>query len=61
MTLDVGPYNYASLGTSLRDLGSGGLTLLDPNTFFAKNAKRLAVAGGQNGLRKLSSLILQED
>ncbi|RPB00236.1 WSC-domain-containing protein [Choiromyces venosus 120613-1] len=50
------PYNYPSYGSSSRDLGSGGLTILDPNYFSGKNVKRLAIAAGKNGFIYLVDL-----
>ena len=41
--------SYGRLGITGRDMGSGGLTLLDPKHFKVKGAKRLALAGGQSG------------
>ncbi|TFK29222.1 hypothetical protein FA15DRAFT_392696 [Coprinopsis marcescibilis] len=40
---------YNDLGTSGRDMGSGGLTILDPEYFSVPGADRLAIAGGQSG------------
>ncbi|CUS08575.1 unnamed protein product [Tuber aestivum] len=43
------PYEYISMDAGDRDLGSGGIALLDPNTFSGTNAARLGVTVGKNG------------
>ncbi|KAI5803029.1 hypothetical protein EDC01DRAFT_627840 [Geopyxis carbonaria] len=50
------PHNYTEMGTSLRDLGSGGLAMLDPQYFSGTGAGRLGVAGGENGILYLLDL-----
>lgn len=48
--------NYGRLGTSGREMGSGGLTLLDPKYFKVKGIKRLALVSGQSGTFNLLNL-----
>ncbi|KAH6915180.1 hypothetical protein BKA70DRAFT_1557493 [Coprinopsis sp. MPI-PUGE-AT-0042] len=48
--------NYGQLGTSGREMGSGGLTILDPRYFKVKGVKRLGLAGGQSGTFNLLNL-----
>ncbi|KAF3934543.1 hypothetical protein ABW19_dt0208421 [Dactylella cylindrospora] len=45
------PYEYLSLDNADKDLGSSGLTLLDPTVFNAPaiGVNRIAVTGGKNG------------
>jgi hypothetical protein len=50
--------NYGQLGNSGRDMGSGGLTILDAKYFKIKGVKRLALAGGQSGTCELLAFSL---
>ena len=43
------PYEYMSLDAADRDLGSGGITLLDPTVFNGAGVERMAVSVGKNG------------
>ncbi|MCJ1425454.1 hypothetical protein MMC29_003353 [Sticta canariensis] len=44
------PYEYIGMDAGDRDLGSGGVALLDPNVFKGKNGiARLAITIGKNG------------
>ena len=43
------PYEYTSMDAGDRDLGSGGVALLDPNTFKGAGVTRIAVSIGKNG------------
>ncbi|KAI9790075.1 MAG: hypothetical protein M1816_005545 [Peltula sp. TS41687] len=44
------PYEYISLDLADLDLGSGGVSLLDPSAFSGSNGvSRIAVAGGKSG------------
>jgi iron transport multicopper oxidase len=43
------PYEYVSMDAGDRDLGSGGVMLLDPTVFVAKGVSRIAVSIGKNG------------
>ena len=43
------PYEYISMDAGDRDLGSGGVALLDPNTFSGTGVSRIAVSIGKNG------------
>lgn len=44
------PYEYIGLDAGDRDLGSGGVTLLDPNSFKGTNGvNRIAITIGKNG------------
>ncbi|KAI9774328.1 MAG: hypothetical protein M1840_004222 [Geoglossum simile] len=43
------PYEYISLDAGDRDLGSSGLTLLDPATFSGGSVSRMGVTVGKNG------------
>ena len=44
------PYEYIGMDAGDRDLGSGGVTLLDPTVFKGKNGVgRLALTIGKNG------------
>ena len=43
------PYEYLSLDAADRDLGSSGVTLLDPAVFNGAGVNRMAVALGKNG------------
>ena len=44
------PYEYIGMDAGDRDLGSGGVSLLDPTVFKGKNGvARLAVTIGKNG------------
>ncbi|KAK0100032.1 hypothetical protein ONS95_013153 [Cadophora gregata] len=44
------PYTYSALDNADRDLGSGGVALLDPNTFNGNGVARIAVTVGKNGV-----------
>lgn len=43
------PYEYVSMDAGDRDLGSGGVALLDGNTFKGTGVSRMAVSVGKNG------------
>jgi hypothetical protein len=43
------PYEYISMDAGDRDLGSSGVTLLDPATFKGTGISRMAVTIGKNG------------
>jgi iron transport multicopper oxidase len=43
------PYEYVSMDAADRDLGSGGVALLDPGTFNGAGVSRIAVSVGKNG------------
>lgn len=44
------PYEYLGMDAGDRDLGSGGVSLLDPTVFKGKNGvARLAITIGKNG------------
>ena len=43
------PYEYISMDAGDRDLGSGGVALLDPTTFSGTGVSRIAVSIGKNG------------
>ena len=43
------PFDYDTLNGGDRDFGAGGLTLLDPGTFFTPTVKRIAIGGGKVG------------
>ena len=43
------PYEYVTMDAGDRDLGSGGVTLLDPDTFKGTGVARMAVSIGKNG------------
>jgi len=43
------PYEYISMDAGDRDLGSGGITLLDPTVFNGKGVSRIGVSIGKNG------------
>ena len=48
------PYEYSGMDTGDRDLGSGGVSLLDPSVFYGINGvSRLAVTVGRNGKASL--------
>ena len=54
------PYEYIGMDAGDRDLGSGGVALLDPQVFKGKNGiARLAVTIGKNG--KVFCSILERD
>ena len=42
------PYEYISMDAGDRDLGSGGITLLDPTVFKGTGVSRIAVSVGKN-------------
>jgi iron transport multicopper oxidase len=43
------PYEYISMDAGDRDLGSGGVALLDPTVFNGAGVSRIAVSIGKNG------------
>jgi iron transport multicopper oxidase len=43
------PYEYISMDAGDRDLGSGGVALLDPNYFNTPGVSKIAVTIGKNG------------
>jgi iron transport multicopper oxidase len=43
------PYEYVTMDAGDRDLGSGGISLLDPTVFVGKGVSRIAVSIGKNG------------
>jgi iron transport multicopper oxidase len=43
------PYEYISMDAGDRDLGSGGVALLDPNYFSTLGVSKIAVTIGKNG------------
>jgi iron transport multicopper oxidase len=43
------PYEYVSMDAADKDLGSGGVALLDPTTFQGTGVSRIAVSVGKNG------------
>ncbi|CAG8961012.1 hypothetical protein HYFRA_00002552 [Hymenoscyphus fraxineus] len=43
------PYEYLSMDAGDRDLGSGGVTLLDPDVFKGAGVSRIGIALGKNG------------
>lgn len=43
------PYEYVSMDAGDRDLGSGGVALLDPTVFKGAGVSRIAVSIGKNG------------
>lgn len=43
------PYEYVTMDAGDRDLGSGGVALLDPTVFVGKGVSRIAVSIGKNG------------
>jgi iron transport multicopper oxidase len=43
------PYEYISMDAGDRDLGSSGVTLLDPNVFKGAGVARIAAVMGKNG------------
>ncbi|KAH8684343.1 hypothetical protein BGZ60DRAFT_547896 [Tricladium varicosporioides] len=43
------PYEYISMDAGDRDLGSGGVSLLDPNVFKGVGVSRIAMSVGKNG------------
>jgi iron transport multicopper oxidase len=43
------PYEYMSMDAGDRDLGSGGVALLDPTVFFGTGVSRIAIVIGKNG------------
>ena len=44
------PYTYSALDNADRDLGSGGVALLDPSTFNGSGVSRIVVTVGKNGV-----------
>ena len=43
------PYEYVSMDAGDRDLGSSGVTLLDPTVFKGVGVSRMAAVMGKNG------------
>lgn len=43
------PYEYVNMDAADRDLGSSGVTLLDPTVFKGQGVTRMAVVVGKNG------------
>jgi len=43
------PYDYQNMDGGDQDFGSGGVSLLDPNTFKGGDVQRVALAAGKNG------------
>jgi len=43
------PYEYTSMDAGDRDLGSGGIALLDPTVFHGTGVAKMAVSVGKNG------------
>ncbi len=43
------PFEYTSMDAGDRDLGSGGVALLDSGTFKGAGVSRIAVSIGKNG------------
>ncbi|KAJ8066890.1 hypothetical protein OCU04_004276 [Sclerotinia nivalis] len=43
------PYEYVSMDAGDRDLGSGGVALLDPTVFVGTGVSRIAIVIGKNG------------
>jgi iron transport multicopper oxidase len=43
------PYEYITMDAGDRDLGSGGVTLLDPSVFNGNGISKMAVTVGKNG------------
>jgi iron transport multicopper oxidase len=43
------PYKYLSMDAGDRDLGSLGVTLLDPAAFSGTRVSRIAITVGRNG------------
>lgn len=43
------PYDYQNMDGGDQDFGSGGIVLLDPNTFTGTGVSRMAVTAGKNG------------
>lgn len=43
------PYDYVNLDAGDRDIGSSGVTLLDPTTFSGTGVSRMAITIGKNG------------
>ena len=43
------PYEYLSMDAGDRDLGSSGITLLDPAAFSGTGISRIAITVGKNG------------
>lgn len=43
------PYEYISMDAGGRDLGSGGVALLDPTVFNGTGVSRIGIVIGKNG------------
>ncbi len=43
------PYDYQNMDAGDQDFGSGGIVLLDPNTFKGTGISKMAVTAGKNG------------
>lgn len=43
------PFEYVNMDAADRDLGSGGVALLDPSVFFSNSISRIAISVGKNG------------
>jgi hypothetical protein len=43
------PYDYQNMDAADQDFGSGGIVLLDPNTFQGTGVSKMAVTAGKNG------------
>jgi WSC domain len=43
------PYDYENMDAADQDFGSGGIVLLDPNTFNGTGVEKMAVTAGKNG------------
>ncbi|KAL9085044.1 MAG: hypothetical protein Q9165_007785 [Trypethelium subeluteriae] len=43
------PYDYVNMDGGDQDFGSGGIVLLDPNTFHGGSVNRLGITAGKNG------------
>lgn len=43
------PYDYQNMDAADQDFGSGGIVLLDPNTFKGTGVGKMAVTAGKNG------------
>lgn len=43
------PYEYISMDAADKDLGSGGVTLLDPSVFYGTGVTKMAMTVGKSG------------
>ncbi|KAH8153854.1 uncharacterized protein LAJ45_01621 [Morchella importuna] len=43
------PYDYVNIDPDLRDIGAGGVTILDPASFSAATAPIIGIVGGKTG------------